>query len=132
MKSFKKGILALSLTLGIIASVGGGAFAYEYTYGTVSGYGTTGHSYCYATSCWAYTKYNRSGYLSVNSVYNYVNTKTLSAGTKTKSSTKNNSSYATIDIYAPSNCRSVDMYSTHVVSNGGQTWTGNTNAKRYT
>ena len=122
MKSFKKGILALGLTLGIIASVGGGAFAYEYTYGTVSGYGTTGHSYCYATSCWAYTKYNRSGYLSVNSVYNYVNTN--------KSSTKNNSSYATVDIYAPSNCRSVDMYSTHVVSNGGQTWTGNTNSKR--
>ena len=28
MKSFKKGILALGLTLGIIASVGGGAFAY--------------------------------------------------------------------------------------------------------
>ena len=29
MKSFKKGILALGLTLGIIASVGGGAFAYH-------------------------------------------------------------------------------------------------------
>ena len=132
MKTFKKSLLALGLTLGIIASVGGGAFAYESTYGTVSGYGATGRSYCYATSGYSNTTYNRSGYLYVNSVYNYINIKTLSAGTKTQSSTKNNSSYATLDIYAPNNCRSVDMYSTHVVSYGGQTWTGNTNAKRYT
>ncbi len=132
MKSFKKGILALSLTLGIIASVGGGAFAYESTYGTVSGYGATGHSYCFYSYGWTYTSYNRSGYVSVNSVYNYINTKTLSTGTKTQSSTKNNSSSASLNIYAPNNCRSVDMYSTHVVSYGGQTWTGNTNAKRYT
>ena len=117
MKSFKKGILALGLTLGIIASVGGGAFAY---------------SYCFYTYGWTYTSYNRSGYVSVNSVYNYINTKTLSTGTKTQSSTKNNSSSASLNIYAPNNCRSVDMYSTHVVSYGGQTWTGNTNAKRYT
>ena len=132
MKSFKKGILALGLTLGIIASVGGGAFAYESTYGTVSGYGATGHSYCFYSYGWTYTSYNRSGYVSVNSVYNYINTKTLSTGTKTQSSTKNNSSSASLNIYAPNNCRSVDMYSTHVVSYGGQTWTGNTNAKRYT
>ena len=132
MKSLKKGILALGLTLGIIASVGGAAFAYESTYGTVSGYGATGHSYCFSTYGWTYTSYNRSGYVAVNSVYNYVNTKTLSTGTKTQSSTKNNSSSASLDIFAPYNCRSVDMYSTHVVSYGGQTWTGNTNAKRYT
>ena len=132
MKSFKKGILALGLTLGIIASVGGGAFAYESTYGTVSGYGATGHSYCFYSYGWTYTSSNRSGYVSVNSVYNYINTKTLSTGTKTQSSTKNNSSSASLNIYAPNNCRSVDMYSTHVVSYGGQTWTGNTNAKRYT
>ena len=132
MKTFKKSLLALGLTLGIIASVGGGAFAYEYTYGTVSGYGATGHSYCFYSYGWTYTSYNRSGYVSVNSVYNYINTKTLSTGTKTQSSTKNNSSSASLNIYAPNNCRSVDMYSTHVVSYGGQTWTGNTNAKRYT
>ena len=132
MKTFKKSLLALGLTLGIIASVGGGAFAYESTYGTVSGYGATGHSYCFYSYGWTYTSYNRSGYVSVNSVYNYINTKTLSTGTKTQSSTKNNSSSASLNIYAPNNCRSVDMYSTHVVSYGGQTWTGNTNAKRYT
>ena len=130
MKTFKKSLLALGLTLGIIASVGGGAFAYESTYGTVSGYGATGHSYCFYSYGWTYTSYNRSGYVSVNSVYNYINTKTLSTGTKTQSSTKNNSSSASLNIYAPNNCRSVDMYSTHVVSNGGQTWTGNTNSKR--
>ena len=132
MKTFKKSLLALGLTLGIIASVGGGAFAYESTYGTVSGYGATGHSYCFYSYGWTYTSYNRSGYVSVNSVYNYINTKTLSTGTKTQSSTKNNSSSASLNIYAPNNCRSVDMYSTHVVSYGGQTWTGNTNSKRYT
>ena len=130
MKSFKKGILALGLTLGIIASVGGGAFAYESTYGTVSGYGATGHSYCYATSGYSNTTYNRPGYLYVNSVYNYINIKTLSAGTKTQSTTSNNSTLAYQYVSAPNNCRSVDMYSTHVVSYGGQTWTGNTNAKR--
>ena len=130
MKTFKKSLLALGLTLGIIASVGGGAFAYESTYGTVSGYGATGHSYCFYSYGWTYTSYNRSGYVSVNSVYNYINTKTLSTGTKTQSSTKNNSSSASLNIYAPNNCRSVDMYSTHVVSYGGQTWTGNTNSKR--
>ena len=132
MKTFKKSLLALGLTLGIIASVGGGAFAYESTYGTVSGYGATGNSYCFYSYGWTYTSYNRSGYVSVNSVYNYINTKTLSTGAKTQSSTKNNSSSASLNIYAPNNCRSVDMYSTHVVSYGGQTWTGNTNAKRYT
>ena len=130
MKSLKKGILALGLTLGIIASVGSGSvFASAFASGIVKGYSTTGHSYCYYTYGNSSTSYNRSGYVAVSSVYNYINKSTLSTGTKTRSSTKNNGYFIDVDVYAPYNCRSVNMYSTHVVSYGGQTWTGSTDDK---
>lgn len=133
MKSFKKGILALGLTLGIIASVGGGSsLAYGTEGAMVNGHYAKGSSYCFSSYGTGSTSYNSSGYLVVNSVYNYVNTKTLSTGTKTKSSTRNNSNYTYVDILAPNNCRSANMHSTHVVSSGGKTWTGLTDNTRYT
>ena len=133
MKSFKKGILALGLTLGIIASVGGGStLAYGTTGAMVNGRYARGSSYCFSSYGSASTSYNTNGYVVVNSVYNYVNTKTLSTGTKTQSSTRNNSNYTYVDIFAPNNCRSANMHSTHVVTSGGQTWTGFTENTRYT
>lgn len=129
-----KGILALGLALGIIASVGGGSvFAIRNSFGRVNGYGTTGYSYCYTSHGYSNTNYyGKSCYVSVNSIYGYVNKKTLSTGTKTGSSGGNNRTCAQVDIYAPSNCRSAYISSTHVVTSGGQSWVGSTDDTYFT
>lgn len=130
MKSFKKGILALGLTLGIIASVGGGAFAASSS-GRINGYTVYGYSHCSPMHSYASTSFVAPNcYVAVNTIYNYVNTKTLSTGTKSSSSSRNNYSVS-LTLYAPNNCLSVNESSTHVASTGGQSWTGFTNERYY-
>ena len=131
MKSFKKGILALGLTLGIIASVGSASFAAYNTSGRINGYTVYGYSSCSPMHSYSSTSFVAPNcYVAVNTVYNYVNTKTLSTGTKSNSSSRNNYSVS-LTLYAPNNCLSVNESSTHVASTGGQSWTGFTNDKYY-
>ena len=130
MKSFKKGILALGLTLGIIASFGGSAFAAS-TSGRVNGYTAYGYSSCSPMHSYSSTSFVAPNCnVAVSSVYNYVNTKTLSTGTKSNSSSRRDYSVS-LYLFAPNNCRSVNVTSTHVASTGGQSWTGFTNDKYY-
>lgn len=130
MKSFKKGILALGLTLGIIASVGGGSvFAQQIVSGRVNGNNAYGYSICYQFSATARTTYygGTSALKTVNSVYTYIHPRTLATGAITKSRSTNNMLYTWVDLYAPGICKSAYITSTHVVYDNGQTWTGSTN-----
>lgn len=128
MKSFKKGILALGLTLGIIASVGGAAFAASIINGNVGGKFCTGNCFCYRYSARARTDLlGATGYVTVKSVYTYVNPRTLATGTKTDFRGGSNRSTAFTDLYAPGICQTVSISNTHEVRYGGNTWIVTTN-----
>ena len=128
MKSFKKSILAVGLTLGIIASLGGSAFCDAkgpYEPATVSGYG--------AVACSDVTRYGGSAYtyyggyastLSVNSKYIYINTRTGVSNYTTKST--GHYKNASVSFTAPSNNKSVSIYSYHKIVAGAQTWLAET------
>ena len=129
MKSLKKGILALGLTLGIIASVGGSAIlAAPSQSGMVNGHTVRGYSFCYNNYGRGITQiYNGRGFLSVNSTYNYVNVRKLTTGSITKDYGNNNITHATVWIDAPSGCRGVSMLSSHIAYEAGDFWSANTN-----
>ena len=124
MKSFKKSILAVGLTLGIIASLGGSAFcvAYRpYETGYISGNSTVGCSDVTSYGGSAYTYYG--GYastLSVNSTYISINTRTGVSDYTTKSA--GHYKNASVSFTAPSNNKSVSIYSYHKIVAGAQNW----------
>lgn len=79
------------------------------------------------TTASASTTYEkRTGSISVDSTYSYVNTYTLATG----SSTKSKGYYTSVEINfsAPYNCHSVRIRSSHKVSAYGQTWSSNSTA----
>ena len=116
-----KGILALGLALGIIASVGTSSFA-AYSRSTyINGAYAFANSFCYPYEGRASTIYYGSGLVSLNTVYTYVNTKTLKTGTMVRSDAANRREVS-FRLISPSNCRSVNITSSHLVSTGGQTW----------
>ena len=129
MKSFKKGILALGLTLGIIASLGGAAFAGSEAYGHVNSYATSGRSRAFATSADARTFCGAKGTVTVYSEYSYINVSNLTTGTMTKNDGGNNTYVASLAFTAPKNCRSVKIKSSHVVYAFGELWNANTDAR---
>ena len=124
MKSFKKSILAVGLTLGIIASLGGSAFcvAYRpYETGYISGNGTVGCSDVTSYGGSAYTYYG--GYastLSVNSTYISINTRTGVPKIETKSA--GHYKNASVSFTVPAGSKSVSIYSYHKIVAGAQNW----------
>ena len=95
--------------------------------GAINGYAITGSSHITRTTASASTTYEkRTGSISVDSTYSYVNTYTLATG----SSTKSKGYYTSVEINfsAPYNCHSVRIRSSHKVSAYGQTWTANSTA----
>ena len=128
MKSFKKGILALGLTLGIIASVGGAAFAGSNAYGQVNGYAASGRSRIYTNTAEAATNFADRGTVTVYSEYVYVNVNNLNTGKITKNNGGNNTDKASLSFTAPSNTRSVKIESSHVVYALGKLWSASTKA----
>ena len=122
--NFKKLVLVLTLTLAM--TLGMSISVYAAT-GSVNGHITTGSSTITSTTATASTTYEiRTGSISVDSTYSYVNTYTLATG----SSTKSKGYYTSVEINfsAPYNCRSVRIRSSHKVSAYGQTWTANSTA----
>lgn len=95
--------------------------------GAINGYAITGSSHITRTTASASTTYEkRTGSISVDSTYSYVNTYTLATG----SSTKSKGYYTSVEINfsAPYNCHSVRIRSSHKVSAYGQTWSSNSTA----
>lgn len=108
------------MTLGMSISV----FAAK---GAINGYATTGSSHITRTEASASTTYEkRTGSISVDSTYSYVNTYTLATGSSTKS--KGYYTSVKLEFSAPYNCHSVRIRSSHKVSAYGQTWTANSTA----
>ena len=124
MKSFKKSILAVGLTLGIIASLGGSAFCDAkgpYEPATVSGYGAVACSDVTRYGGSAYTSYG--GYastLSVNSTYISINTRTGVPKFETKSA--GHYKNASVSFTVPAGSKSVSIYSYHKIVAGAQNW----------
>ena len=95
--------------------------------GAINGYAITGSSHITRTTASASTTYEkRTGSISVDSTYSYVNTYTLATGTSSKS--KGYYTSVEIDFSAPYNCHSVRIRSSHKVSAYGQTWSSNSTA----
>ena len=127
MKSFKKGILALGLTLGIIASVGGGAvFADSSATGNINGTYTVATSAIQNTEAAGYTFFGMPGLVTVNSTYSYVNTSNLTTGSMNRYDGDTNRTSASVQFSAPKNCRSVKIQSTHYVYAFGRLWSAKT------
>ena len=126
MKSFKKGILALGLTLGIIASLGGAAFAGSTSHGIVNGFLVTAKSNINYYEGSAYTQYEIAGGAEVYSYYYYVNPTTGYAGRMVKQN--GGIKYARVEFAAPKNCRSLQINSSHKLSAYGEKWSANTTA----
>ncbi|HCF14879.1 MAG TPA: hypothetical protein DER19_01975 [Eubacterium sp.] len=122
--NFKKLVLVLTLTLVMTLGMSISVFAAK---GSVNGYITTGSSTITSTTATASTTYEkRTGSISVDSTYSYVNVYTLTTGTSTKS--KGYYTSVKLDFSAPYNCHSVRIKSSHKVVAYGQTWTANTSA----
>lgn len=122
--NFKKLVLVLTLILAMTLGMSISVYAAK---GSVNGHITTGSSTITSTTATASTTYEiRTGSISVDSTYSYVNTYTLATG----SSTKSKGYYTSVEINfsAPYNCRSVRIRSSHKVSAYGQTWTANSTA----
>ena len=128
MKTFKKSILALGLTLGIIACFGGAAFAASEAYGHINSYATSGRSRAFATTADARTVSATKGTVTVYSEYSYVNVSNLTTGKVTRNAGGNNTYVASLAFTAPKNCRSVKIKSSHVVYALGELWNANTDA----
>ena len=95
--------------------------------GAINGYAITGSSHITRTTASASTTYEkRTGSISVDSTYSYVNTYTLATGTSSKS--KGYYTSVEIDFSAPYDCHSVRIRSSHKVSAYGQTWSSNSTA----
>ena len=122
--NFKKLVLVLTLTLVMTLGMSISVFAAT---GAINGYAITGSSHITRTTASASTTYEkRTGSISVDSTYSYVNTYTLATG----SSTKSKGYYTSVEINfsAPYNCHSVRIRSSHKVSAYGQTWSSNSTA----
>ena len=128
MKSFKKGILALGLTLGIIASVGGAAFAGSFSHGFIKNFIITANSSINSDKASAYTLYDDVGVAEVSSAYYYVNPTTFYSGRMIKQ--HGQFKYAHVEFIAPKNHQSLAIQSSHKLAAHGQKWTGSTEAKR--
>ena len=126
MNKFTKSILALGLALSILIGVSGtSVFAASHYVTMINGYYATAVSNISSTNAAANTTFATKGRVSVESTYTYVNTQTLNAIKITKSSNTLGSS--TVSFVAPSNCRSVSIYSKHRVDHYGKSWTVVTN-----
>ena len=122
--NFKKLVLVLTLTLVMTLGMSISVFAAT---GAINGYAITGSSHITRTTASASTTHEkRTGSISVDSTYSYVNTYTLATG----SSTKSKGYYTSVEINfsAPYNCHSVRIRSSHKVSAYGQTWSSNSTA----
>ena len=126
MKTFKKGILALGLTLGIIASVGGAAFASSGVSGNINGTYTIGASSISYDEAKGRTMFGTLGLVTVSSDYTYINVHTLSTGTQSKYDGDTNRTSAVVSFVPPRNCRSVMIKSTHYVYAFGRLWSAKT------
>lgn len=118
--------LVLVLTLTLVMTLGMSISVFAAT-GAINGYAITGSSHITRTTASASTTYEkRTGSISVDSTYSYVNTYTLATG----SSTKSKGYYTSVEINfsAPYNCHSVRIRSSHKVSAYGQTWSSNSTA----
>ena len=81
--NFKKLVLVLTLTLVMTLGMSISVFAAT---GAINGYAITGSSHITRTTASASTTYEkRTGSISVDSTYSYVNTYTLATGSSTKS-----------------------------------------------
>lgn len=121
MKSFKKTILALGLTLCIIAGVGSASFAAYSTSTYINGAHAFANSFCYPYEGRSSTLYFGTGLVTLNTVYTYVNYKTLATSSMSRSDGANRREVS-FRFIAPSNCRSLHISSSHLVYTGGQTW----------
>jgi hypothetical protein len=129
MKSLKKGILALGLTLGIIASVGGSVvFAASETFGHVNSYATSARSRVFTNTADARTFFATKGTVTVYSEYYYINVNNLNIGKMTRNDGGNNTYVASLAFTAPNNTRSVKIESSHVVYAFGDLWSASTKA----
>ena len=116
MKTFKKGLLALGLTLGIIASVGSGSvFAKSYATAYVHGAYVSGESFISYSVASAQTLSRTVGLVIVFKTDSQIK----SAGDVRKTSAK-------VSFTAPYNTKSIMITSSHKVSSYGETWTANT------
>ena len=128
MNKFTKRLLALGLVLSIVTGIGSvSVFAKPYTSGQIHGYVARGYSNISQYSANATTTYEKSGLLSVNSTYYYVNVKTLAANhvSKDRLATKS----PTVTFSAPKNCRSIKISSSHRVEAYYSIWTAYTDAE---
>lgn len=124
MKAFKKGILALALTLGIIASVGGSSvFAVSYRRGYVNGAYVSGESFVSYSVASAQTLSRTVGLVIVNSEYRYINTRTFKTDRQIKSAGDVRKTSAKVSFTAPIHTKSIVITSSHKVSSYGETWT---------
>ena len=124
MKTLKKGLLALGLTLGIIASVGGSSvFAVSYRRGYVNGAYVTAESNISYIKATGQTLSPKVGLVTVTSRYIYVNTRTFNAGRQDKYDGDTIRKLAKVSFTAPNNTKSITITSSHKVSSYGETWT---------
>ena len=127
MKTFKKGILALGLTLGIIASVGSGSvFAKSYATAYVHGAYVSGESFISYSVASAQTLSRTVGLVIVNSKYCYINTRTFKTDSQIKSAGDVRKTSAKVSFTAPIHTKSIVITSSHKVSSYGETWIANT------
>lgn len=122
--NLRKLILALTFALTLTFGMGITAFAATSATGAINDYTTRGSSSISKTGASASTSYASTGTVSVSSTYSYVNTETLATGTSSKSNGYYSS--CSVSFWAPSNCRSVKITSSHRVSAYDQVWTANT------
>ena len=122
MKSFTKSILAIGLTLGIVASIGSSAFCASHKHkDDIGGWGVdVGSDINYDTGS-AYTSYGGYGTVSLDSYFNWCSVKP-NGGSGTDHHTSGHYKYCSTSFPAHSNSKSVSIETKHYVSGGGEEW----------